>query len=170
MWSWSNIMVITKRGFTLLELMIVVAVLGILASVAYPSYTSAVIRSQRADMRAAMNEIAQSLERYRAQVYSYNPTSPVTVANFLQQSYIFGSSVYPRAGSDRRLSNNVQYDLAIQIVNSGSGYIVSATPRIGSRQDGDGILVIDQLGRTCWSKKDATCSASNNTGTGWNDQ
>lgn len=53
-----------QHGFTLLELMIVVAIIGILASIAYPSYTKYVQRANRADAQAIMMENAQFMERY----------------------------------------------------------------------------------------------------------
>lgn len=53
-------------GFTLIELMIVVAIVGILASLALPSYTQYVQRGDRASARAAMLEAQQFMERYYA--------------------------------------------------------------------------------------------------------
>jgi type IV pilus assembly protein PilE len=52
-----------RRGFTLIELMIVVAVVAILAAIALPSYTEHVRKSRRAQAKADMLEIAQMLER-----------------------------------------------------------------------------------------------------------
>ena len=52
------------RGFSLIELLITLAVMGVLASIAYPAYTRHVERSDRAQARAALLEAAQYLERY----------------------------------------------------------------------------------------------------------
>ena len=54
-----------RRGFTLIELMVAVAIAGILAAVAYPNYTSYVQRSRRADAAAVLTAVVQAQERYR---------------------------------------------------------------------------------------------------------
>ncbi|KPB72013.1 type IV pilin protein [Pseudomonas cannabina] len=59
-----------SRGFTLIELMIVVAIVGILAAVAYPSYTEYVKRTQRSAIASLLSEQTQALERF----YSRNAT------------------------------------------------------------------------------------------------
>ena len=58
-------------GFSLIELMIVVAVVGILASVAYPAYTDSVRKGKRAEARAAVLNFLQQQERYQTQMNTY---------------------------------------------------------------------------------------------------
>ncbi len=60
-----------SRGFTLIELMIVVAVVGILAAVAYPSYQESVRKARRAEGRTALMEMLQQQERYMTQNNTY---------------------------------------------------------------------------------------------------
>jgi type IV pilus assembly protein PilE len=61
----------SSRGFTLIELMIVVAVIGILAAVAYPSYQDSVRKSRRADGQTALLQAVQVAERFFTRNNSY---------------------------------------------------------------------------------------------------
>lgn len=60
-----------SKGFTLIELMIVVAIIGILATIAYPAYRDSVLRSNRTDATVALTDIQLRQERLRAQCRFY---------------------------------------------------------------------------------------------------
>ncbi len=59
------------RGFTLIELMITVAIVALLASIAYPAYTDSVLKGRRAEARTALMELMQQQERYMTQRNTY---------------------------------------------------------------------------------------------------
>lgn len=60
-----------KSGFTLIELMIVVAIIGILTAIAYPSYQSHVVKTRRVTAESCLLELAQFMERYYTSNMSY---------------------------------------------------------------------------------------------------
>ena len=65
------------RGFTLIELMIAVAIIGVLAGIAYPSYLKQVQKSNRSDAKVVLNEVAQRLQRCFTANGRYNPADGV---------------------------------------------------------------------------------------------
>lgn len=100
-----------QKGFTLIEVMIVVVIVGILASIAYPSYIEYVLRSHRGAAQSCLTEMAQLLERNRSSAMRYDQDSagnaisnanlqlPCTVE--LQGRYAFSFGAGPAARSYR---------------------------------------------------------------------
>ncbi len=71
-------------GFTLIELMITVAIVGILAAIAYPSYQDSVRKGKRAEGRTALVDFLQQQERYLTQTGSYLVVTPGASGRRLQ--------------------------------------------------------------------------------------
>ncbi|GAB7546166.1 type IV pilin protein [Cupriavidus sp. 8B] len=78
-----------QSGFTLVELMITVAIVGILASIAYPSYISYLVKGRRSSAQASLMDIAQRQQQYLLDARSYasslatlNVTPPTDVSTY----------------------------------------------------------------------------------------
>ncbi len=69
-----------RAGFTIIELMLVVAVAGVLALVAYPSFMDSVRKGRRAEAVAALAQVQQSQERWRSNKVSYADNAKLTPA------------------------------------------------------------------------------------------
>lgn len=127
-----------SSGFTLIELMIVVAIIGILASIAYPAYTEYVIRAKRSDAKAALLQVQLAQEKWRA-----NHTSYGTLANI----------------GVNATSPDGYYTIAVS-GNTATAYTATATPLAPDAKCG--ALGIDQAGvktvtgtdsvANCWGK------------------
>jgi type IV pilus assembly protein PilE len=85
-----------QAGFTLIELMISVAIVAILAGVAYPAYTSQIAKGRRAEARTAMLDGAQWMERFYSENYRYDKnTATVATGTLFAAQY----SQVPSSGS-----------------------------------------------------------------------
>lgn len=114
-----------SRGFTLIELMITVVIVGILGALVYPSYLENVRKSSRGDASAALNTLANDLERF----FSLNSTYTTDLGQ-LSLEVVGGSAV----------SAGGKYQLTVAPGPSGdiaSSYLITATPVAGTSQEHD---------------------------------
>jgi type IV pilus assembly protein PilE len=103
------------RGVTLIELMLVVVIIAILASIAVPSYRAYLLRSQRTDARTALLKIQSAQERFLLQQNRYALDDELTVA--------------PPAGLGQlRVSDNGFYQIEIVEGATPTEYVLEATP------------------------------------------
>lgn len=93
-----------QRGFTLVELMVTVAIAAILAAIAYPAYTGYVQRARRADAQAALMELAGWMERRYSTSFRYDetnggdPTLPTPSSQSVSTYYTFTVTLTPSSG------------------------------------------------------------------------
>ena len=62
-----------NNGFTLVELMIAVGIVGILSAIAYPSYQNSILKSRRADAKSGLLQLTNFMERLYTETGCYNP-------------------------------------------------------------------------------------------------
>jgi len=118
-----------QSGFTLIELMVVVAVLGIIASIALPSYTEHMRNGRRAAALSAVADLQLQQERWRAEHTTYGATSDLTMPE--------ASEYYTYA------------------VAGGATYSVTATPKGKQAEDTCGTLTATDSSKPGWG--DSSC-------------
>ena len=142
-------------GFSLIELMIVVAIIAILAGIALPSYTRHVVKTKRVAAQACLSEYASYMERYYTTNLRYDhDTSATPVANPVSTApatLVLDCASAQRTGAD--------YSYALPAASlSASSYSLTATP-VGAQATRDaqcGMLSLDQTGARgpatagCW--------------------
>lgn len=126
----------SSRGLTFIELLIVVAIIGILAAIAYPGYQQFVRDGRRADAKTALVGLASAMERYYSANRSYHGAAKAHVPT------IYAAQV-PVAGGE------AHYQLRIHSADA-DGYVLRAIPV--NAQAGDGFLQLDSTGRRAWDR------------------
>ncbi len=135
----------TKNGFTLVELMVVIAVIAVLASVSIQMFQKYTIRSNRTDVQTTMTQIAQKLASYKMINNNYNVA--------LSNSVIYGGTVSPLRGV-------AQYDLSLDTTTTDGAWTLTATPKAGTKQANDGAVLLNDQGWRCWTKTTVACTLS----------
>ena len=128
------------RGFTLIEMMIVVAIVAILAAVALPSYTAHVVRAARVQAQAELLELASLQEKIFLNSNSYSAS--VTAA--------YNGTSGGGLGRSSGKTNDGRYTLALDISTPSQTFVLTATPASGGTQVGDGNISISESGQRLW--------------------
>lgn len=135
----------SKKGFTLIEVMIVVAIIGIIAAIAYPSYMTSVRKSNRTEAKTELYDVAQRLQRCYTTYARFDSnqcavyTQLTTGAGFIPSQ---GRGFYQITISD---DTRTTYTLTATAV---------LAPQTGDVQDGCNVMTLNHQGTSlpdvCW--------------------
>lgn len=117
----------SSQGFTLIELMVVVAIVAILVGIAYPSYQNQVMKGRRAQAKADLVEYAQMAERFHT-------------VNNTYVGFALPYTASPREGG------TVAYAIALNPAATQSTFTITATAQGGQASDACGNLGLNQAG------------------------
>lgn len=137
------------RGFTLIEMMVVVSILALLAGIAIPTYRQYVLRANRSDAQILLRDAAAQQERYLAQ-YSKYTDAPAKLA-----------FTYPLASDGKRYSAHQLYELNCEFVDGNArSYRLTAVRHGAQKGDSEcGDFTLDHQGtrgvsvgsvESCW--------------------
>lgn len=130
------------QGFTLIELMIVVAIIGVLAAIAYPSYQSYVIKTKRVDMMTEMQQIASRIE---ANKITYRRYDRIPLSEIFSNTVSGAGTTFPNNGT-------ALYNITVAPVSGttlNDRWVITATPVEGGQMEADGVLTLNHLGVKC---------------------
>ncbi len=131
------------RGFTLTELLIAVAIVAILATVAFPLYTNYSLRSHRAQAMTDLGTCAQALERHYTVNFTY-VTAAVDPDNL---------PTPPNLCPQQSPQQNPRYNIRLSAVTA-NNFVLRALPIAGGAQAGDGVLELRANGQRLWYRND----------------
>jgi len=138
--------VLKKQGYSLVELLIVVAILGIMVSIGYPAYTSHMASAARSAAQSDLMGIAAGMERHRAANFSYSGAASGG-GNTGEPGF------YNNWSPSTEPESSKQYNLSIlSVTAAGTSYVLRAQPVSGSSTAGSGDLYYYSDGRKAWDK------------------
>jgi type IV pilus assembly protein PilE len=138
-------------GFTLIELMIVVAVIAILAAIAYPSYSRYVLRAKRADAKQQLLQAAQWTERYMTVNGSY-PPDDVELPAGLAQAPSSGTASYRIGYADGRTATTYTLQAVPQGASAGDECGTLSVNHQGVKLAADRTEASSEVVQSCWNR------------------